>query len=131
MNIQVIIDQIHYHNFLWVVMLPLILMGVDVLTGVVYAWRDRCFDSSKMRSGLAKKIGEIAALFFGVIVMYALDLPQIFLKCVSLYLVFMEGMSILENLDKLRVPVPGFVRKVINNIDKQLKSEELPKKEGD
>lgn len=130
MNIQVIIDKIQYHSFMWAVMLPLILMGVDVLTGVVYAWRDRCFDSSKMRSGLAKKIGEIAALFFGVIVMYALDLPQIFLKCVSLYLVFMEGMSILENLDKLRVPVPGFVRKVINNIDKQLKSEDLPK-EGD
>lgn len=130
MSIQVIVDKIQYHSFMWVVMLPLILMGVDVLTGIVYAWRDRCFDSSKMRSGLAKKIGEIAALFFGVIVMYALDLPQIFLKCVSLYLVFMEGMSILENLDKLRVPVPGFVRKVINNIDKQLKSEDLPK-EGD
>lgn len=131
MNIQVIINQIHYHNFLWAVMLPLILMGVDVLTGVVYAWRDRCFDSAKMRSGLAKKIGEIAALFFGVIVMYALDLPQVFLKCVSLYLVFMETMSIMENLDKLKVPIPGFVRKVINNFDRQLKSEELPKKEGD
>lgn len=131
MNIQVIINQIHYHNFLWAVMLPLILMGVDVLTGVVYAWRDRCFDSSKMRSGLAKKIGEIAALFFGVIVMYALDLPQAFLKCVSLYLVFMETMSIMENLDKLKVPIPGFVRKVINNFDRQLKSEEFPKKEGD
>lgn len=131
MNVQVIIDKIHYHNFMWAVLLPLILMGVDVLTGVVYAWRDKCFNSSKMRSGLAKKVGEIAALFFGIIVMYALDLPQMFLKCVSLYLVFMEAMSILENLDKLRVPVPGFVRKVINNLDKQLQSEDLPKKEGE
>lgn len=122
--IDFIINHVQYRSPLWVVMLPLALMGLDILTGLAYAWRDNCFDSTKMRSGLAKKIGEIAAIVFGILVTVSMGLPSPIMKCISVYTVFMEFMSIIENLDKLRVPIPAFLSKVVNNIDSQLKNDE-------
>lgn len=122
--IELIINHVQYRSPLWVVMLPLAMMGLDILTGLAYAWRDNCFDSAKMRSGLAKKVGEIAAIVFGILVTISMGLPNAIMKCISIYIVFMEFMSIIENLDKLRVPIPAFLSKAVNNIDSQLKNNE-------
>lgn len=116
------ISQFHFRNELWVLFIPLGLMAIDILTGIVKAWAQNDFKSAIMRAGLAKKAGEIMILVVGELVSYGLMLPDTVMNGVSFYIIFMEGMSILENVDELGIPVPGFIKKVINNVDDQLKN---------
>jgi toxin secretion/phage lysis holin len=114
------VSQFHFRNELWVLFIPLILMAIDVLTGIIKAWAHNDFKSAIMRSGLAKKAGEIMILVVGEVVSYGLMLPDTIMNGISFYIIFMEVMSILENADELGIPVPKFVRDVINNVDDKL-----------
>lgn len=95
----------------------MILIGVDILTGLIYAWANKCFSSSKMRKGLSKKLGEIVIIVLGEIFSYAIGLPKYIMNGILFYIAFMELMSIIENLDKLGVPIPKQVKDRINNMD--------------
>ena len=114
------VEQFHFRNELWVLFIPLGLMSVDVLTGIIKAWAHNDFKSAIMRAGLAKKAGEIMILVVGELISYGLMLPNVIMDCISFYIIFMEVMSILENADELGIPVPKFVRDVINNVDDAL-----------
>ena len=114
------VSQFHFRNELWVLFIPLILMAIDVLTGIIKAWAHNDFKSAIMRSGLAKKAGEIMILVVGEVISYGLMLPDAIMNGISFYIIFMEVMSILENTDELGIPVPKFVRDVINNVDDKL-----------
>ena len=114
------VSQFDFRNEWWVLFTPLIIMGVDIITGVVKAWVNKNFEASIMRTGLGKKAGEAAILIVGELLSYALNLPDIVMNGVSFYIIFMEAVSILENLDKLGVPVPKFVKDAINNVDSTL-----------
>lgn len=120
-DIYTIISQFSFRNDLWILFIPLGLMAIDILTGIIKAWAQNDFKSAVMRAGLAKKAEEILILVAGELISFGLMLPDIVMNCVSFYIIFMEGMSILENVDELGIPVPGFVKKVINNVDEQLK----------
>ena len=112
--------QFNFRNEWWVLFTPLIIMGLDVITGVVKAWAKQTFDASIMRAGLAKKAGEIMILVVGELISYGLMLPDAIMNCISFYIIFMEVMSILENADALGIPIPKFVKDVINNVDDKL-----------
>lgn len=114
-------SQFHFRNELWVLFIPLGLMAIDVLTGIIKAWAHNDFKSAIMRAGLAKKAGEIMILVVGELVSYGMMLPDVIMNCISFYIIFMEIMSILENMDELGIPVPKFVRDVINNVDDKLR----------
>ncbi len=114
------ISQFHFRNELWVLFIPLGLMAIDVLSGIIKAWAHNDFQSAIMRAGLAKKAGEIMILIVGELISFGLLLPDTIMNCVSFYIIFMEIMSILENADELGIPVPKFVKDVINNVDDQL-----------
>ena len=114
------VSQFDFRNELWVLFIPLILMAIDVLTGIIKAWAHNDFKSAIMRSGLAKKAGEIMILVVGEVISYGLILPDTIMNGISFYIIFMEVMSILENADELGIPVPKFVRDVINNVDDKL-----------
>lgn len=116
------VSQFHFRNELWVLFIPLGLMAIDILTGIVKAWAQNDFKSKIMRAGLAKKAEEILILIAGELISFGLMLPDTVMSGVSFYIIFMEGMSILENVDQLGIPVPGFIKKVINNVDDQLKN---------
>ena len=117
MSITEVIENIHFVNRIWILLLPLILMGIDILTGLINAmWKEKNFQSCVMRQGLVKKCGEVAIILVGLVVTFGLTLPIYILKAISLYLIIMELMSIMENLDKMGVPVPNFVKSAINNI---------------
>ena len=113
-------SQFHFRNELWVLFIPLGLMAVDVLTGIIKAWAHNDFQSAIMRAGLAKKAGEILILVVGELISYGLMLPDSIMNGISFYIIFMEVMSIMENLDELGIPIPKFVRDVINNVDDKL-----------
>ena len=119
------VSQFTFRNELWVLFIPLGLMAIDILTGIVKAWAQNDFKSAVMRAGLAKKAEEILILVAGELISFGLMLPDAVMNGVSFYIIFMEGMSILENVDELGIPVPGFIKKVINNVDEQLKHDDL------
>lgn len=112
-----ILKTLNFTNFVWVYALPMSLMGLDVMTGFVNAYfKEKNFQSSIMRKGLTKKIGEIAIILTAIVVSYGLDIPLYLLKGISLYIIVMEMLSIFENADKMGVPIPGFVKSAINNV---------------
>lgn len=119
------LDRIHFTSNLWVLLLPLALMGLDIITGLVKAWSNEDFKSKKMRTGLSKKIGEIAIIVIGELFQYSLTLPTYIMTCVSLYISFMELMSNVENLNELGVPLPAFITKVLQSVDDSLKNDDL------
>ena len=124
MDIGNIIKEIHFQNMLWLLLIPVAMMAIDIITGLLYAWATKSFESAKMRTGLAKKCGEILIILIGMMFTYGMNIPKYILTGVSVYIIFMELMSVLENLDKLGVPIPAFISKVLNNVDDALQNSE-------
>lgn len=110
------LDAFEFRNEFWCLFLPVILMGFDILTGFINAWSKKEIQSKKLRTGLSKKIGEISILVIGEFISFALRIPPALMKGISIYIMIMEGISILENCVKLGIPVPEFIKKVLNNV---------------
>lgn len=120
------LKHLHFTSPTWVYALPLILMGIDILTGLVNAcFKEKNFQSSVMRAGLTKKVGEIAIIMVGIVCTYGVGIPTYLMKAVILYICFMELMSIFENADKMGVPLPKFVKDIVNNINKSIQNDDL------
>lgn len=117
------IQGFEFRNTFWYLILPMILMGIDIATGFINAWICKEISSSKLHSGLGKKVGEMSVLVIGELFTYALRLPKDMMKFFTAYIILMEIISIVENLDKLGVPMPGRVKKVVNNAYDALKEE--------
>jgi toxin secretion/phage lysis holin len=120
-----ILRAFRFRNEWWVLVLPISLMLIDVITGLLKAFMTKTFQSSILRAGGCKKVGEVAVLGVGELFTCALVLPDYVMILISAYIVFMEIMSIIENIDKLGVPIPAFVRDVVNNVDDQLTNRHL------
>lgn len=120
-----VLQSFRFRNEWWVLILPISLMAIDVVTGLLKAFVTKTFQSSVLRAGGCKKAGEVAVLGVGELFTCALVLPDYVMIMVSAYIVFMEIMSIIENVDKLGVPIPAFVRDVVNNVDDQLYNHHL------
>ena len=116
MTAEQIINQINFASPTWVFVVPLILMALDFATGFLNAFIKHEVKSSVMRTGLAKKAGEVVILVIGELIVYATVIPvksQI-MNFLSVYISLMELISILENLALLGVPVPGFIVKALH-----------------
>lgn len=72
-----------------------------------------------MRAGLGKKVGELVYATLGLLTKYALGINSISIFITG-YICFMEVMSLVENCDKLGVPMPEILKKKVNNIGSQL-----------
>ena len=125
MDIIVFLSNFKFTNEVWVLILPVSLMAIDFFTGLLYAGSTSTFKSQKMRSGLTKKVGEIAILVIGELFSYGMGIPPFNMAGISAYIIFMEFMSIMENLKKMGVPIPGFIAKVLNTVDLALKEEDI------
>lgn len=118
MEINEIIESIQWTNIMWAILSPLILIILDVFTGVIKAWKNNNFDSSKMRAGLSKKFGEIVYVLVGILTKFALGTNVITYFLVG-YICIMEISSLLENCDELGVTIPEKLKEKLNNIDKK------------
>ena len=118
MNTEIfnIIKSLHFSSFVWLLILPPAMMGIDIITGLLGAWVAKDFQSTKMRAGLAKKAGELMIILIGILFTYGMELPDYILNFAALYIIIMELMSIVENLDKLGAPLPKVIKDVINNV---------------
>lgn len=52
------IKEISFTHRYWIILLPLILIGADIITGWIKASVNGTWDSTKMRKGLYRKSGE-------------------------------------------------------------------------
>ena len=68
--------------------------------GVISAIIQQNLDSKKMREGLYRKLLLIIAMLLGFVIQFTFFNMEIISKGVCLYIIFMEIVSILENLQK-------------------------------
>lgn len=121
-----IIQNAQFRNEYWAVIIPAVLMALDILTGVIGAWKTGHLKSYKMREGLSHKAGELCILFIGELFTYGLQLSQIFMVFVSFYIILMELISIAENIEKLGIWLPKFVKNAFRNAKEKLENEDDP-----
>ena len=129
-----IFKDVSFQDANWIYLVPVALMCIDILTGVVNAWKTGHLKSYRMREGLGRKGGEIAILAVGHLFTVGTNMPAYVLTIFSLYIILMELVSICENLKKIGIPIPKFIDKALasmtdtiqngskKEIDKEVKS---------
>lgn len=105
------LNKITFTHRYWVIILPLIMMAADVITGWIQASVNGTWDSTKMRKGLFRKSGEIMVLLLAYVVHMAIALPVDVPAFFSIYIIIMEVLSVAENLDQAGLPVPHWITK--------------------
>ena len=112
MDINEVMEYVKFVNDGWAITLPLILIVLDIVTGVVNAVIKGDIDSSVMRQGLGHKFSEIIYLALGILADIFFKWHGVYLLMI-IYISFMEIVSILENCSKLGVPMPEFLKNIL------------------
>lgn len=105
------LEKITFTHRYWVIILPLVMMAADVITGWIQASINGTWNSTKMRKGLFRKSGEIMVLLLAYVVHMAIALPVDVPAFFSIYIIIMEVLSVAENLDQAGLPVPHWITK--------------------
>ena len=95
---------------------------LDFTTGLVKAWHNGEVSSNKSRKGLLKKTMFLSMILIGHWLDKISLIPDNSMSFRTLVLVFIianEGISILENISEMGVPIPGFLKKVFERLDKR------------
>lgn len=116
---------------LWVYLTPLIFMLADIVTGFGNAYVHKEIVSHKMRSGIIKKCGEMLIIFLTSLICFVLQMPHQVITIVAFYMILMETISILENLDKIGVPIPDWIEKSLNNVVNSIEKGDIEKMNKD
>lgn len=109
-----IIQNIHFTNIWWAIFAPMVLIIIDILTGIVIAWKNGEFKSSVMRACLSKKFGELVYVLVGILTKFALG-TELILYFVVGYICLMEISSLAENCNRLGVKAPPKLKEKLNN----------------
>ena len=103
-------------------------MGIDYVTGLMAGVLGKStktptghIDSTIAWKGLVKKCGELVAVIVGVLMdKLAMDsigyTSPIFRSGVMLYIIATEGISVLENLGAIGVPLPALLGKALEQL---------------
>lgn len=132
-----------------VLLFPLVVlcavMATDYITGVVGAWHKGELSSRVGWYGIVKKVCYLFAVAVGMVVDYVcisalaqvhvdVGAVHLFGMLVIVWLILNELLSILENLDKIGVPLPKWLKvivdKLLNKIDDSAKIEVGDDNEG-
>lgn len=108
-SLQDVASMIHFDHAWKIIIVPLVLMGFDILTGFVNAWKRKRISSSKLRNGIANKFGEMLIIIVSLFLQYSLGMPEEICTFLTIYIIIMECISILENCEKLGVKVPAWL----------------------
>ena len=95
---------------------------LDFMTGLAKAWHNGEVSSNKSRKGLLKKTMFLSMILIGHWLDKISLIPDNSMSFRTLVLVFIvanEGISILENISEMGVPIPGFLRKVFERLDNE------------
>jgi toxin secretion/phage lysis holin len=117
--------------YLGIVSIPIVMlifaMIVDYTTGMMAAWTNSELSSKRGIKGIVKKVGYLALVVAAMIIDWLISqgLQQInvditysvfFAVLVAVWLIINELISTLENLSRMGVPIPNFLKKIINKL---------------
>ena len=117
--------------YLGIVAVPIIIlivaMIIDYVTGMMSAWLNAELSSKKGIKGIVKKVSYLALVAVAMIVDWLIfqGLQQInvdlhysvfFAILVTVWLIINELISVLENLSRMGVPIPNFLKKLIDRL---------------
>ena len=117
-----------YLNILLIPVLVLIVaMIIDYCTGMVTAYCTATLNSRIGIKGILKKVGYLCLVAVGMVTDYLITsaLLQVGIEMhismcigmiITIWLIINELISVLENLAKIGVPVPEFVKKLIDKL---------------
>lgn len=131
MDISEMLQMFQSTNNYRVLIVPFALMVFDFITGISHAWATGHLKSYRMREGLNKKVGEITMIIIGCLFNWALNVPKYVIYGIVLYVIIMELISICENLDRMGVPIPKFIKKALRNAEYKIQNDDPNKKDGD
>lgn len=117
-----IINNLHFSHEYWEILLPCILMIFDIVTGYYNAWKKDEISSSKMRDGLGKKLAELVYIVIAMLIAAAFEIKAV-VYFFSLYVIYMELISIAENCNKLGLAMPKVLSDKLNNYKGNNKNE--------
>lgn len=119
------------------IIVMIIMMVIDYVTGMGAAWMHGELSSRVGAKGIAKKVGYMGLIVVAMGMDYlvssgfaAVNITPVcdmwFALLVAVWLIINEMISILENLRKMEVPLPGFIVKALE----RLKTTVLDESEG-
>lgn len=116
------LSNFSYSHIYWIFLLPLIGAGADIVTGWIQATVNGTWDSTKMRKGLYRKGGELLVVIIAFIAEAAIPVVADYKVAtwISLYIVIMEAVSVLENLDQAGVGFPKSILKKLGKVKDEL-----------
>lgn len=95
-------------------------MVLDYVTGVIYAYVNKTLNSEIGFKGLIKKCMILAVLIVGVALdrMLGNDGTWVFRTLVCYFYIANEGISLLENISNLGVPIPNKIKNALEQLNK-------------
>lgn len=118
------VKDITFTHRYWILLLPLVLMAADIVTGWIQASINRTWDSTKMRVGLFRKSGELLVIVVAYVICIAVSLPFDISAFIAIYIIAMELISICENLDQAGLPVPTWITRRLKKVAKDLSEDD-------
>ena len=111
-----------YSHIYWIFLLPLIGAGADIVTGWIQATINGTWDSTKMMKGLYRKGGELLVVIIAFIAEEAVPALASYRLAtwISFYIVVMEAVSVLENLNQAGVNFPKVLLKKLGKVKEEL-----------
>lgn len=107
MEFMEIVNKLEFSNIAWQIITPLLFNLVDIITGYIQAVINNEVSSQKMREGLLHKSAILLCLILGFVVEFTFNL-SIVSKVIAIYIIFMEIVSIYENLKKMGINLIDF-----------------------
>ena len=117
MEIQEILQNLHFSSIYWQILAPFIFSLCDILAGFIQAIDNKDVDSKIMRIGLLHKVLIIIIVLLSFIADLSFNLNFVS-KIVCGYVILMESISILENLKKAGVDV-GKLTEILKNTNEK------------
>ena len=119
MEIQEILQNLHFSSIYWQILAPCIFSLCDILTGFIQSIINKDVDSKIMRNGLLHKVLIIIIVILSFVASLTFNLCFVS-QIVCGYVILMESISILENLKKAGVDV-GKLTEMLKDKGKEVK----------
>lgn len=89
----------------------LVMISLDIITGIAKGFYDKSLRSRNMSQGMIRKGMIFVVMIIGNMLDVALfgGLPIVSTAVITFY-IGMEGLSILENLGQMNIPLPTFIK---------------------
>ena len=106
----------------WDVALSILItfMILDYITGVIWAYIQKNLNSEVGFKGLVKKCTILIVLIVGAMLDRLLNSGEwVFRTLVAYFYIANEGISLLENISKLGVPIPAKIKDALEQLNKE------------